>query len=95
VIGSFISLLPILFYEKFSVGVPTTVNDSDTVCALGAAPPTLGNTGITLNVKTAPVVAVSEHAKTVFGAVSQAVQRASQSDDATPQSASISTSKDH
>jgi hypothetical protein len=88
-------MLPTPSYENVSVGVPTTVNDSETVCALGAAPPTLGNTGKTLNVKTAPVAAVREVAKVVFGAVSQAVQRASQSDEATPQSASISTSKVH
>ena len=71
------------------------MNDRSTVCASGAAPPTAGNTGITLNAKTAPVTAVNETANTVFGAVSQAVHNASHNDEAAPQSASIETSNVH
>jgi hypothetical protein len=45
-----------------------------------------------LQANTAPVAAVNEAAKVVFGADSVAVQSDSQSDEAAPQSASISTS---
>jgi hypothetical protein len=50
---------------------------------------------MTLNAKTAPVAAVNDTANVVFGAVSHAVHKASQSDEATPQSASIEMSKVH
>jgi hypothetical protein len=76
-----------------SAGVPTTVSAQVSVCAPGAAPPIVGNTGNTLQVNTAPVVAVNETAKVVFGALSHAVHIASNSDEATPQSASHSISK--
>ena len=57
--------------------------------------PTAGNTGITSNAKTAPVIAVNETARVVFGALSQAVHSASHNDEAVPQSASIDTSNVH
>lgn len=71
------------------------MNDRSTVCASGADPPTAGNTGMTLNAKTAPETAVNETANVVFGADSQAVHNASHNEPDAPQSASIETSNVH
>ncbi len=91
------SLLPFVrcYAENVSAGVPTTVSAQVSVCAPGAAPPIDGNTGRTLQANTAPVAAVKETARVVFGAESAAVHIASNSDEAAPQSANNSTLRVH
>ena len=72
----------------------TQVNASETVCASGAVPPADGKIGWTSNANDAPVSATNTTASPVCGAFVAAVQSASQSDEAAPQSANISTANE-